>query len=48
MVVGVNSTVETDGLTQAYRLVSYSVALDIEQLEVFLRGDVSMIVINNL
>ena len=43
-----NLTVETDGLTQAYRLVSYSVVSDIEQPEIFLRGDVFMIVINNL
>ena len=43
MVVGVNSTVETDGSTQAYRLDSYSVVS-----EMFLRGDVFMIVISNL
>ena len=38
-----HSTVETDGSTQAYRLDSYSVVS-----EMFLRGDVFMIVISNL
>ena len=40
MVMGVNSTVETDGVTQAYRLVSYSVVY-------FSRGDAFMIVISS-